>query len=311
MSEALTQRVASLIGATSATRAGRIQSLWSGYGEVVRYELVGAEMSSVVVKHVKPGEGRGRSHDRKLRSYEVEQAWYEQWAHRCGDSCRVARCYHAERSKGEWLFILEDLDAAGFRLRRNRLSRLQLDVSLRWLASFHATFLGQRPRGLWKTGTYWHLKTRPDEHRAMARGPLRDAADAIDARLRNARFLSVVHGDAKPSNFCFAADGRSVAAVDFQYVGGGCGMKDVAYFLAGEQRDTVRRGLEVYFGALREQLHGRRGDVDMDSLESEWRVLYQWAWADFHRFMAGWEPRWRVADHEMAATKKVLQEIRR
>jgi aminoglycoside phosphotransferase (APT) family kinase protein len=277
--------------------------VWSGYGEIVRYALVGAAVPSVVVKHVVPGKGDGgRSHDRKLRSYEVEQRWYQEWAARCPASCRVPRCHLAERGPGEWLFVFEDLDHAGFERRARDLSAPQLDACLRWLAAFHATFLGVRPRGLWSTGTYWHLKTRPDEHRAMARGPLRDAAAAIDARLGAARFQTLTHGDAKPANFCFSADGRAVATVDFQYVGGGCGMKDVAYLLAGEDPATVERALEVYFAALRRAATGH----DVAALEAEWRALYAWAWADFERFLAGWAPSWRIQRHERALTQRVL-----
>lgn len=58
-----------------------IQSLWGGYGELVR--LIFAKRS-VIVKHVKlpkPSEHpRGwntdRSHQRKLHSYQVEVSWY-------------------------------------------------------------------------------------------------------------------------------------------------------------------------------------------------------------------------------------------
>ena len=60
-----------------------IQDLWSGYGEIVRVGLTGADMKSVVVKHVKLGQGdhpRGwntdLSHQRKLKSYKVETEWY-------------------------------------------------------------------------------------------------------------------------------------------------------------------------------------------------------------------------------------------
>ncbi len=303
----LEQRIRALTGASSATRGERIQSVWSGYGEVLRFRLTGAEQASVVVKHVVPGRGRGRSHDRKLRSYEVEQAWYRDWAVRCGDVCRVARCPQVERSDGEWVFVFEDLDAAGFSARCEYPSRVQLDRCLEWLAAFHATFLGVRPRGLWKTGTYWHLKTRPDEHRSMARGPLRDAAGVIDARLNSARFMTIVHGDAKPANFQFSPDGRRVAAVDFQYVGGGCGMKDVAYLLTGQDRGAQRRGLDVYFRALRGAVEGH----DLDALEVEWRALFPWAWADFHRFLVGWAPGWRYQRHELSMTEQVLRECSR
>jgi aminoglycoside phosphotransferase (APT) family kinase protein len=299
-------RIAQLAGASSARRTERIQQLWDGYGEAARYELTGGPVDSVVVKEVRPGAGRGRSHDRKLRSYQVEQAWYGRWASRCGPACRVPRALGCERADGRWLFVLEDLDAAGFPLHTPFLSDQRLAACLRWLAAFHATFLGERPSGLWKIGTYWHLKTRPDELSAMARGPLRDAAGAIDARLNGARFLTLVHGDAKPSNFCFSRDGRSVAAVDFQYVGGGCGMKDVAYLLAGEDRSATKRALDLYFGALRRCL---AGGVDGAALEAEWRTLFAWAWADFERFLAGWDPHGRVHPHGRELTRSALAQL--
>lgn len=305
MKDALGAEIAELTGASRAVRTERVETVWSGYGEVVRYSLEDAEPSRVVVKHIVPGKGRGRSHDRKLRSYEVEQTWYRDWSRRCSEDCRVARCFHAQRRAGEWLFVFEDLDDAGFPGRTEYPSGRRLETCLRWLASFHATFLGQRPKGLWKTGTYWHLATRPDEHRAMPRGPLRDAASAIDARLSAARHLTLVHGDAKPSNFCFSADGRRAVAVDFQYVGGGCGMKDLAYLLAGEDEGTVRRALDVYFRTLRERVAGPEGAA----LETEWRALYPFAWADFQRFLAGWAPQWRFRGHELALTRKALASL--
>ena len=134
------ERIAVIMEARKANRVGRIQTLWGGYGEVARYLLDGGHVPSVVVKHVKPGEGRGRSHDRKLRSYEVEQLWYEQWAEHCGPACRVAQCFHVERDAGEWLFVLEDLDAAGFPRRRRQLTFQQLVACLQWLAALHAWF---------------------------------------------------------------------------------------------------------------------------------------------------------------------------
>ncbi len=299
----ISARVAALAGAHSATPGAHIQSLWSGYGEVRRYAL--DEGRSVVVKHVRPPQDSGRSHARKLRSYEVEAAWYRDWAPRCADA-RVPVCHGVEEAAGEWLFVLEDLDAAGFS-GRGHLSERRSRLVLRWLAAFHASFLGEHPRGLWATGTYWHLETRPDELRAMKPGPLREAAAAIDARLRAARFQTLVHGDAKAANFCFAPDEASVAAVDFQYVGGGCGMKDVAYLLAGERAEDARRLLDTYFRALREHLPP---EVDGAALEAEWRALYPWAWADFERFLSGWSPGWGIGPHGRSMTRQVLSELR-
>jgi hypothetical protein len=297
-------RIREQTGATQVRRGERIQSLWRGYGEVVRFHLTGADQPSVVVKHVRPPKGSGRSHSRKLRSYEVEQTWYQDWASRCGDNCRVPACIALERGKGEWLFVLEDLDASGYPGRGHSLSDRQNDLCVRWLAGFHATFLGDRPRGLWKIGTYWHLATRPDELQQMPGGALRGAAKDIDARLGSARFQTLVHGDAKPANFCFSANGRAVAAVDFQYVGGGCGMKDLAYFCSGESRRSTQRLLDVYFSALRQGLSGR--PVDAAAVEAEWRSLYAWACADFQRFMAGWSPGWRDRSYGQELTRQVL-----
>ena len=65
----------------------------------------------------------------------------------------------------------------------------------------------------------------------MKDSPLKENAFLIDEKLYQSSFKTIVHGDAKLANFCFTKDGCRSAAVDFQYVGGGCGMKDVAYFL--------------------------------------------------------------------------------
>ena len=63
-------------------------------------------------------------------------------------------------------------------------------------------------------------------------------------RTGNCKFKTIVHGDAKLANFCFSHDLSNVAAVDFQYVGGGCGMKDVAYFLGSCLNDQELRTTE-------------------------------------------------------------------
>ncbi len=265
-----------------------VQTLWGGYGVILRLRLAGG--STAILKQVEAGAGSGRSHQRKLRSYRVEQAFYGRYAQPERAGCRVPRCLGLEGGGGRFWMLLEDLDAAGFAGRRGRMGRADLDACLRWLAAFHAAGLGASTEGLWREGTYWHLATRPDELAVMADGPLKEAAGALDARLAAARFRTLVHGDAKPANFCF---GAGVAAVDFQYVGGGCGMKDVAYLLGclapAELDRNGDRLLDTYFALLRAELEGR-DDVDGAALEAEWRALYPLAWADFARFLAGWAP---------------------
>lgn len=294
-SEALTRWIKETLG-SEATQSDVIQSLWSGYGSLERIHFDGGR--TAILKRVAPpidldhprGWNGSVGHARKLRSYETECAFYARWAGECSDACRVPRSLGIHAHADTWWMMLEDLDATGFAGRPNAPSPSERDACLRWLANFHARFLGVAPGGLWPTGTYWHLATRPDELRAMADGPLRKFAAELDERLSAARFVTFVHGDAKVANFCFGRD--EVAAVDFQYVGGGCGMKDVAYFLSSvfseeECEAHADTCLDVYFRELRS---AAAPSVNGDALEKEWRALYPFAWADFHRFLAGWAP---------------------
>ncbi|MFT5586077.1 MAG: hypothetical protein ACI9VR_003674 [Cognaticolwellia sp.] len=259
-----------------------IQSLWSGYGAIWRCQL--HDGRSVILKRVTPPVSGSHSHQRKLRSYAVETHWYAAWAARCGRGCRVPAVLCLDPTPGAWRLLLEDLDAAGFSGQQpHDASSIYID----WLAHFHATFMGQLPEGLWPMGSYWHLQTRPDELAAQADGPLKDAAHAIDERLNAARFQTLIHGDAKVANFCLGAEG--VAAVDFQYVGGGCGMKDLAYLVSRGDQPGDPNHLQRYFATLRTALGSWSVDA-LDDLEAEWRALYPLAWADYCRFLAGWAP---------------------
>ena len=172
--------------------------------------------------------------------------------------------------------------------------------------------MGVDPDGLWESGTYWHLETRPDELEELDDLPLKSAAAAIDATLKASAFQTLVHGDAKLANFCFSADGSEVAAVDFQYVGGGCGMKDLAYFVGscfhdGEAERREDEVLGFYFKELRGFLDSIGSDVCPDELEADWRPLYRVAWADFHRFMKGWSPgHWKLSDYSERITREII-----
>jgi hypothetical protein len=310
-------------GANDYVEIGVIQSLWSGYGKIVRYGLIGSTMKSVVVKHVRlpeqdqhpRGWNTDLSHTRKIKSYQVEMAWYRNWSRHCTEASRVPHCLALESLGDELLMVLEDLNEAGYAERKSAVSISEMKTCLSWLANFHARFMNAQPKDLWTFGTYWHLDTRPDELHALSDIKLKNAAQAIDLQLRNSPFQTFVHGDAKLANFCFSKDGKSVAAVDFQYVGGGCGIKDVAYFIGScLQEDGCQRYetqlLDFYFHSLKEALISQRKPVDANAVEQDWRALYPVAWTDFHRFIKGWSPgHWKINSYSERLAREVLAQL--
>ncbi len=300
-----------------------VQSLWSGYGSIQKIALEGTDFPSIIVKHVQPGRGshpRGwntdLSHQRKLKSYQVETNWYASQKNKAGNNlARIPACFGTQKQEDEVLLVLEDLDASGFAGRRGSVNQTEWRACVRWLAAFHAEHLGSAPDGLWESGTYWHLETRPDELERLDDQMLKDFASPIERVLKNSRFQTLVHGDAKLANFCFNLDGSEVAAVDFQYVGGGCGMKDLAYFVGSCFRDEDAETMEVevldyYFMQLGFFLDKIESRQTKDEVEEDWRPLYRVAWADFHRFMKGWSPgHWKLSDYSERVTREVIASL--
>ena len=315
MNEHLKSLVATTTGASGLVEREVIQSLWSGYGQILRVELTGADMDTVIVKHVQPptaaqhprGWNTDIGHQRKLKSYQVELHWYETYTQL--SRARLPQCISTQRHGEEVLIIMEDLDAGGFPLRKHRVTWEDMELCLQWLARFHASYMGQEPDGLWEVGTYWHLETRPQELIVLSDKHLKQAASLIDQQLNNCTYKTFVHGDAKLANFCFGHDG-TVAGVDFQYVGGGCGMKDVAYFVGsclreGDCERLEGQILDTYFKYLHEELTERN-----EALEEEWRSLYRVAWADFHRFLKGWSPgHWKINSYSERVTAEVIDNL--
>ncbi|MDP5057696.1 MAG: phosphotransferase [Marinomonas hwangdonensis] len=320
--------------ADTVERESLIQSLWSGYGEVVRYSLTGKEApSSVIVKHcsfpLEVSHPRGwhsdHAHLRKVRSYEVEQHWYRHWASRCHTSARVAQCYgdFYDEHTGQRLTLLEDLDAAGYEDRYGANNSEYLLSCINWLAAFHAGFIHPTPstdwpHGLWSKGTYWHLDTRQEEWSVMAEGELKSTASELAECLDNARFKTLVHGDAKVANFCFSPLDNQVAAVDFQYVGGGVGVQDLAYLLGSalsefELAENIDYLLEYYFSELGRALMAQgESQAFAQEVIEEWQNLFPIAWADFHRFIMGWSPTHpKNTPFSQQLTEQALSQLRR
>ncbi|UXX78614.1 ecdysteroid 22-kinase family protein [Reichenbachiella carrageenanivorans] len=323
MTESLSQTILKATDAKQLVRIETIQALWSGYGQIMRCHLEGGNTASIVVKHVQlpkavnhpRGWNTDISHQRKLKSYQVEMDWYADLAQQCTSECRVPRIHHLSHEAEEMLMIMEDLNASGFPLRKTEATLTEMRACLHWLAHFHAKYLGVTSDKLWRIGTYWHLDTRPDELVAMQDKELQTAAQAIDQVLNTAKFQTLVHGDAKLANFCFSQDGTQVAAVDFQYIGHGCGMKDVAYFLSSclhEDDLTTYESelLSYYFEQLKLSLKQDHPRVDVEEIQQEWSQLYDYAWADFYRFLDGWSPgHWKMHDYSEAIKNRVLSAL--
>lgn len=309
------------LGFTAIHQVEHLQTLWGGYGELVR---VWVDDTSIVIKHVrlpKPeshpkGWNTDLSHQRKLKSYQVELSWYQHYVNRLNQQSPAPKALLVEQHENEWLLVMEDLKQRGFSQVVTHATPVHLSACLRWLAYFHAQHIQMDVSGLWETGTYWHLATRPDELAALADLPLKAAADKIDQILKNAPYPTLVHGDAKLANFCFSEQGECAAAVDFQYVGAGCAMKDVALFMSSavepdKCQATEQWLLDEYFTHLRQALKELRPDLEARIVEQSWRALFAIAWADFQRFIKGWSPEhWKINAYTEGLKNKALEQLK-
>ena len=298
----LRRRLLRTTGAASVRGARELQPLWSGYGSLLRVALEGGSHPSVIVKRVRfparvehPRGRHGASGDaRKRRSYAVEGRFYDTRVRERRGGWTVPAPLAVESSADGPTLILEDLGAR-FPHLASGLDERSVLPCLDWLAAFHAEHLGDAAGDLWPRGCYWDLSTRAEELRAMPDGPHRRHARSLADALDGARHRTLVHGDAKVANFLFDGARRRVAAVDFQYVGGGPGIRDVAYLFGSCLSVDVLEAhaealLDRYGRSLEAALATLRPEVEARGVVREWRALYPIAWADFERFLLGWAP---------------------
>ncbi|MEE2644919.1 MAG: inositol monophosphatase family protein [Myxococcota bacterium] len=319
MDKPIQEKILAATGAERVRSVEEVQRLWSDYGVLSRVYLVGGSYPSVVLKAIHlpvserhpRGFAGARSRARKIESYQVERRWYQSQKSTEIPGAPMARAL-ASWSEGSHIFLLlEDLAALGYRSITSA-SSIEVRLVLRWLARFHASGIGASAAGIWETGSYWHLSTRPDELAVIRGTRLHRFAAFLDARLRCGRFSTLVHGDAKLANFLFHETREDTAAVDFQYVGLGCPMRDLAYFLGGVMSgaECARQEsalLADYFSELQRSLPEAQPFAE---IEAEWRALYPVAWADFQRFLLGWSPQHhKLTDHSARLTERALTEI--
>lgn len=285
-----------------------IQQVWGGYGDVRRVSCthsISPPRTTSVVKTIRlpplqSQEYASTSFQRKLSSYMNEVTFYSQVLTGISQRLCVPAFLDASVTDTCIQLVLTDLREDGYVQHPSGL-RGALSC-LNWLARFHAAFMVDRHGAdcrhtsvhkLWAAGTYWFLGTRRDEFDALEPdSPLRLFAQALDDCLSSSRFYCLVHGDAKFSNFLLNKSGEA-AAVDFQYVGHACGMKDVAYLIddlcSSSNAQPVTSALDAYFGTLRRELLQQGWEATrLDELERSWRDLFPVAVADFARFYCGW-----------------------
>ncbi|MDN3616066.1 phosphotransferase [Vibrio gallaecicus] len=336
------QNIVSSLDIEASFNVEVIQGLWGGYGELVRLSfcdeknldngnLGNDDLSkpnaitppNLIVKHVSlpdksehpKGWNTERSHLRKVGSYQVETSWYQDHTQVFDPYCPVPKGLLCKQSDNEWLIVMQDLADLGFPNTHQTANKMQRNACLEWLANFHAKHIGTEANDVWESGTYWHLDTRPDELNALQDLPLKAQAEAIDRKLKQASFQTLVHGDAKLANFCFNLKGDKVAAVDFQYVGHGCAMKDVALFMSSAVEPEYCDGLESellesYFGYLQEALTRYQPHLSFPEVEASWRPMFYVAWADFHRFVKGWSPNhWKINSYTESMANSVVNEF--
>ena len=256
------------------------------------------------------------SHQRKIKSYEVESNWY-QTHNSQSDNHKTPKCFGVYQKDEERVIVLEDLDASGFDSRLTSVDDNQIKQVIKWLACFHVEHLHFKSElsfdDLWKIGTYWHLATRKDELEVLADIPLKQNAKKIDQLLNDCVIQTLVHGDAKLANFCFDLKSGQVAGVDFQYIGKGVGIKDLAYFLGScltqaQCEQHVYEYVDYYFEQLNNAL--KESAKEFEHIELLWRDLFEIAWVDFHRFVKGWSPdHWKINAFSEQLKKNVLKQI--
>ncbi|PWY99998.1 hypothetical protein BCV70DRAFT_103743 [Testicularia cyperi] len=245
--------------------------------------------------------------------------------------CGVPKLFAAsERDDKTQVLLLQDLtqDYPVLTERRATLSEQQVDKAIEWLATFHATFWNvESPKtglaaqgtgcpppllaqdwngeGLWQQGGYSYLATRMDELRSVdsrdgewGSAGLHEASElpfAVDWCLNNPhdrRRLSLIHGDVKAANMAFSEDSTRMAMYDFQYVGKGLGVQDLAKFLTTsigsrylKQENGEVKLLRRYHSILCEQLPQAVATAyPFQDLMQDWELaLVSWV-----RFLAGW-----------------------
>lgn len=244
--------------------------------------------------------------------------------------------------------------------RRSQLNPEQVVTALEWLARFHSSSRAwhledraehvlppldeaRRRSGapvqtrLWLNGGYTYLETRRSEYTSLVEDTDSEWSRALCRPLRNSSlsvaemaadflkpvgrsFETYIHGDIKSANAAFTPSGDEVAFYDFQYIGLGLGVSDLAKLFTSsiplqmlyDGDDPIPRELAMTRGEM--HLLERYREVLLQGGESEhsydWDVLvrhWQTALIDWLRFQASWGF-WGNTEWLEARAKSILRD---
>lgn len=245
------------------------------------------------------------SEESTLTSPEVPQPYFIQCDNDSDDK---------EAGNQSFTFLLSDLRREYIHSSGYTLSLLETRAALRFLAGLHSTFweradilqststCSANNKNVWECGGYWHLETRLDELECMPSewDHLKRAAYAIDSRMKNksgrCKHQTLCHGDFKSANLLFSSSNAKeyeCATVDFQYTGGGYGLKDVVMLFVSSVQTRLLSGngerdlLQFYFDTLCQNLDHLGIDKSGYTVEDV-MIQYELCLVDYVRFMAGW-----------------------
>ncbi|CAI7655482.1 unnamed protein product [Penicillium viridicatum] len=293
----------------------------------------------LILKLISPPRKSGTAdegHLRKMLSYEVEQYFYSEVVPQLGDDISIAKCLASTRDMDDaegsaelkglmaTVMVRAALDwLAGFHSRSRGLLPATLDEYV--LPPLEESSRRQSSgkdvgNGLWLNGGYTYLATRGKEYASLAQDTDSEWSDvlcgvsegnslsvaemvALFLTPRGRAIESYIHGDVKSENLFTTTNGDKVAFFDFQYVGLGLGVCDLAKLF------TCSIPLHMLVdgnGSLPEQLSmcdGERGLLEryrmslLQDEESDEAELYEWeafkrhwetALVDWCRFQASW-----------------------
>lgn len=274
--------------------------LWGGCGSIVQSRL---DNKPCVIKAIKIPDHINHPRikqsefavKRKQHSYSVEYTFYTFYSQYLPKHAQSIECIRAINKNDEYALVFKDFTQYGFTQ-----ARLQhIKAILKWLAHFHAFNLSKSTDGLWQQGNYWHLSTRPDEFNKLKdnlakKSDIKNAAHKIDEQLQSCVYKTLIHGDAKLANFAANEKGE-IRGYDFQYIGAGCGIIDVMYFMTSCLSDAQLHKcadiyITYYFDNLKSAITTYHPLAPVGKIADDWLALWPAAWADFYRFLAGWSP---------------------